>query len=134
MCHFLRIPVPTNNVKFSKKSAAFRYTLVLGQLFRKFERGYLPLVWNESMPHIYSLAVCAEEGLPFARDMTLEEFYLCSRLDLCHPVSYFLFHQSPSSTLFTFFGAVSSNLDKVPAVNTFANAFVFGDLNDYHKD
>ena len=42
---------------------------------------------------MHDLAVYVKEGLPFARDLSLEisaDFYLFFRLDLFHSVSYFI--------------------------------------------
>lgn len=41
-----KIPVPTNNVKFSKKTQRLWYTLMLEQLFRKFNEIGIR-VWND---------------------------------------------------------------------------------------
>ena len=35
-------------------------------------RGYLPLIRKDSITHMHSLAVYVKEGLPFARDVSLE--------------------------------------------------------------
>ena len=35
-------------------------------------RGYLPLIQKDSGTHIHGLAVYVKEGLPFARDVSLE--------------------------------------------------------------
>ena len=43
-------------------------------------RGYLPLTRKDSSTHVHGLAVYVKEGLPFARDLSLEnsaDFYLC---------------------------------------------------------
>ena len=67
-------------------------------------RGYLPLIRKDSGTHMHGLAVYVKEGLPFARDLSLEnsaDSYLCFGLDLLHPS---------------------------------ANVFVFGDFNVHHKD
>ena len=48
-------------------------------------RGYLPLIRKDSITHMPGLAVYVKEGLPFARDLSLESFedsYLCFRLAL----------------------------------------------------
>ena len=37
-----------------------------------FVRGYLPLIWKDSSTHMHGLAVYVKEGLPFARDLSLE--------------------------------------------------------------
>ena len=101
-------------------------------------RGYLPLIRKDSCTHMHGLAVYVKEGLPFARDLSLEnssDSYLCFRLALLHSVSYFFFlYRSPSSALCTVFDSVSSNIDEVLSINPSANVFVFGDFNVHHKD
>ena len=98
--------------------------------------GYLPLIRKDST-HMHGLAVYVKEGLPFARDLSLEnsaDSYLCFRLASLHSVSYFFFlYRSPSS-LCTVFDSISSNIDEVLSINTSANVFVFGDFNVHHKD
>ena len=88
--------------------------------------------------HGHSYAVYVKEGLPFARDLSLEnsaDSYLCFRLALLHSVSYFFFlYRSPSSALCTVFDSISSNIDEVLLINPSANIFVFGDFNVHHKD
>ena len=57
-------------------------------------RGYLPLIWKDSSTHMHGLAVYVKEGLPFARDLSLEnsaDSYLCFWLALLHSVSSFFF-------------------------------------------
>ena len=57
-------------------------------------RGYLPLILKDSSTHMHGLAVYVKEGLPFARNLSLEnsaDSYLCFRLALLHSVSYFFF-------------------------------------------
>ena len=57
-------------------------------------RGYLPLIRKDSSTHMQGLAVYVNEGLSFARDLSLEksvDSYLCFRLSLLHSVSYFFF-------------------------------------------
>ena len=70
-------------------------------------RGYLPLIRKDSSTHMHGLAVYVKEGLPFVRDLSLEnsaDSYLCFRLGLLHSVSYFFFlYRSPSSSLCTVF-------------------------------
>ena len=59
-----------------------------------FVRGYIPLIRKDSSTHMHGLAVYVKEGLPFARDLSLEnsaDSYLCFRLALLHLVSYFFF-------------------------------------------
>ena len=43
-------------------------------------RGYLPLILKDSTTHMHDLGVYVKEGLPFARDLPLEnssDSYLC---------------------------------------------------------
>ena len=57
-------------------------------------RGYLLLIRKDSSAHMHGLAVYVKDGLPFARDLSLVNYadsYLCFRLALLHPVSYFFF-------------------------------------------
>ena len=100
-------------------------------------KGYLPLIRKDSSTHMHCLTVYVKEGLPFARDLSLEnsaDSYLCFRLALLHSVSYFFFlYQSPSLSLCTVFYSISSNIDEVLSINPSA-VFVFGDFNGHHKD
>ena len=86
---------------------------------------------------MHGLAVYVKEGLPFARDLSLEnsaDSYLCFRLALLHSVSYFFFlYRSPSSSLCTVFDSISSNIDELLSINPSA-VFVFGDFNVHHRD
>ena len=70
-------------------------------------RSYFALIQKKSSTHIHGLTVYVKEGLPFARDLSVEnsaDSYLCFRLALLHTVSYFFFfYQSPSSPLCTIF-------------------------------
>ena len=57
-------------------------------------RGYLSLIQKDSTTHMHGLVVYVKEGLPFARDLSLEnsaDSYLRFRLALLHSVSYFFF-------------------------------------------
>ena len=87
---------------------------------------------------MHGLAVYVKEGLPFARDLSLENSansYLCFRLALLHSMSYFFFLcRSPYLSLCMVFDSISSNIDEVLLINPFANVFVFGDFNVHHKD
>ena len=99
-------------------------------------RGYLTLIRIHSNTYMHGLAVYMK-GLSFARDLSLENSYLCFRLALLHSVSSFFFlHQSPSSSLCTVFDSISPNIDEVLSINPSANLFAFGDLtfNVHHKD
>ena len=101
-------------------------------------RGYLPLIRKDSSTHMHGLAVYVKEGLPFARDLSLENFadsYLCFQLALLHSVSYFFFlNRSPSSAFCMVFDSISSNIDEVLSINPSANVFFFGNFNVYYKD
>ena len=87
---------------------------------------------------MHSLEVSVKKGLPFARDVSLEnsaDSYLSFRLALLHSVSYFFFlYWSPSSSLCTVFDSISSNIDEVLSINPSANVSVFGDFNVYYND
>ena len=57
-------------------------------------RGYLPLIQKDSTTHMHGLYVYVREGLPFSRNVPLEnpaDFYFCFRLALLHLVPYLLF-------------------------------------------
>ena len=73
-------------------------------------RGYLPIIRKDSSTHMHVLAVYVKEGLPFARELSLEnssDSYLCFRLALLDSVSYFFFlYRSPSSSLCTVFDSI----------------------------
>ena len=101
-------------------------------------RGYLPLIPKDSITHMHGLAVYVKEGLPFARDLSLEnsaDSYICFGLALLHSVSYFFFfYRSPYSSLCTVFDSVPSNIDEDLSINPPANVFVFGDFKVHHKD
>ena len=103
-----------------------------------FVMGYLSLIQKDSVTHMHGLAVYVREGLPFAEDLSLENYvdsYLCFRLSLLHSVSYFFFlYQSPSSSLCTVFHSILSNIDEILSINQSAKVFVFGDFNVHHKD
>ena len=100
--------------------------------------GYLPLIQKDSTTHMHGLAVYLKEGIPFARDLSLENLAdsnLCFRLALLHSVSYFFFlYRSPSPSLCTVFDSIWSNIDKILSINPSANEFVFGDFNVHHED
>ena len=101
-------------------------------------RGYFPLIQKDSSTHMQGLIVYVKEGLPFARNLSLEnsaDSYLCFRLAVLHSVSYFFFlYRSPSSSLCTAFDSISSNIDEVLSINPSANVLVFVDFNVHHKD
>ena len=92
-------------------------------------RDYLPLIRKDCSTDMHGLAVYVKEGLPFARNLFLEnsaDSYLCFRLALLYSMSYFFFlYRSPSSALCTVFDSISSNIDEVLSINPTADAFVF---------
>ena len=100
-------------------------------------RGYLSLIFD-STTHMHGLVIYVKEGLPFARDLSLEnsaDSHICFRLDLLHSVFYFFFLcRSPSPSLCTVLDSISSHTDEVLLINPSANVFVFGDFNVRHKD
>ena len=64
-------------------------------------RGYLPLIRKDSSTHVHGPANYVKEGLPFARDLSLEnssDSNLYFQLALLHSVTSYLY-QSPSSSL-----------------------------------
>ena len=78
---------------------------------------------------MHGLAVNVKEGLPFARDLSLEksaDSYLCFRLALLYSEPYFFFlYRLPSSSFCTVFDSISSNTDEVLLINPSADVFVF---------
>ena len=100
-------------------------------------KNMLPVILGNSEGW-HGLAVYVKEGLPFARDLSLEnsaDSYLRFWLALLHSVSYFFFlYRPPSSSLCTVFDSISSNIDEVLLISPSVNLFVFGDFNVHHKD
>ena len=87
-------------------------------------RGYLPLIWKDSNTHMHGVAVYMNEGLSFARDLSLEKSansYLCFWLALLHSLSYFFFLYWSPSPLCTVFNSVFANIDEVLSINPSAN-------------
>ena len=75
-------------------------------------RGCLPLIRRDFSTHMHGLAVYVNEGLSFARDLSLEksaDSYLCFRLALLHSVSYFFFLYWSPSPLCMVFNSVFAN-------------------------
>ena len=87
-------------------------------------RGYLSLIQKDSSTHMHGLAVYVKDGLPFARDSSLEnsaDSYLCFRQALLHLVFCFFFlyqSLSPSLSLCTVFDSISSNIDEILSIHT----------------
>ena len=100
-------------------------------------RSNLPLIWKDSVTHIYGLSVYVKKGLPFVSDLYLENFVnssLCFWLALLHSVSYFFFLSISHLLCCTVLYSISSNIDEILSINPSANLFVFGDFNVHHKD
>ena len=87
---------------------------------------------------MHGLAVYVKERLPFARDLSLENYvdsFLRFPSVLLYSVSYIFFlYQSPSSSLYMVSDAISSNIDEVLSINPSANVFVFVDFNVHHTE
>ena len=99
-------------------------------------RGYLPLIQKDSSTHMHGLAVYVKEGLPFARDLSLEnsaDSYLCFQTGFTS-LSVLLLLLSITFVFCTVFDSISSDLDEVLSTNPSANVFVFGDFNVHHKN
>ena len=88
--------------------------------------------------YMHGLAFYVKEGLLFARVLSLEnsaDSYLCFRLAILPPISYFFFlYRSPSLSLCPVFYSISSNIEEVLSINPSANVFAFEDYNVHHKD
>ena len=93
---------------------------------------------KDSSTHMHGLTVYVKEGLPFARDFSLEnsaDSYLYFKLAVLHSVSYFFFlYWSPSLSLCTVFDSISSNIDELLSINPSAYVFLFREFNFHHKD
>ena len=100
-------------------------------------RGCLPFIQKDSSTDMHGLAVYVKEGLPFARNLPLEnsaDSYLYFWLVLLHSVSCFFFlYQSPSA-LCRIFYSIWSNIHEVLSINSSADVLVLGDFNVYCKD
>ena len=87
---------------------------------------------------MHGLAVYVKEGLPFARDLSLENsqilIYVFDCLYFIHCLTSFFLYRSPSSSLWTVFDAIPCNIDEVLLINPTANVFVFAEFNVHHKD
>ena len=99
-------------------------------------RDYILLIWKDSSTHMHGLAVYVKEGLPFARDLSLEnsaDSYVLHWLYFIQCLTFFPL----SITLFIFahgFYSISSNIDEILLIKPSANVFVFGGFNVHHKD
>ena len=55
-------------------------------------RGYFLLIWKDSSTHVHGLTVYVKEGLPFARDLSLEksaDFYVLDWLYFIQCLTFF---------------------------------------------
>ena len=78
---------------------------------------------------MHGLTVYAKEGLPFASNLSLENSKdSCFPLALLHLLSFFLFLYWCTN-----FG-VNFIIDEVLLINPISSLFVYGDLNNHHKD
>ena len=85
-------------------------------------RRYVPFTRKHSVTHMHGLPVYVKEGLPFARQLPLE-----NSAALLHPLLYFFFLcQSPSTSFCTVSDAISYNTDKIFSINSSPKVFVFG--------
>ena len=94
-------------------------------------RGYLPLIQKDSSTYMHGLAGYVKEGLVLHGTCVILMFStgLTSR-----NVLLLFLYQSPSWSLCTVFGSISSNIDEAVLINPSTNVFVFGDFNDRHMD
>ena len=101
-------------------------------------KDYFPLIRKDSSTHMHGLTVYVKEGLPFVRDLALEnsaDSDVCFLLALLHLVSYFFFlYRSLSLSLYMVFDSISSSIDEVHWINPSVNVFIFGDFNIHLKD
>ena len=119
------------------KAAEVKLIPVCGASNTKVTEGDLKHLYGKRKKFWENEAFFMKEGLPFARDLSLEnsaDSYLCFWLTLLNSVSYFYFlYQSPYLSLCTVFDSISSGIDEVLSINPPA-VFVFGDFNVHHKD
>ena len=105
--------------------------LILATSLRGFNlKGFYYLfAWSRSL---------SERRTSFCTDVSLEmsaDSYLCFRQTIFHSVSFFFsLYRLPSSSLFTVYNSISSNIDEVLTINPSANVFALGDFSVYHKD
>ena len=76
-------------------------------------KGYLPLIGKDYITHMHGVAVYMKEGLPFVRGSSLENcgFLLMFTTGSASLSVFFFFYQSPSSSLYTVFDSISSNIE-----------------------
>ena len=98
------------------------------------KRIYYTYVWSCSFcEKTTSFCVILISWYLYCKTLQVLTYIFC--LDLLHLVPFFLFlHRSSSLPLCTVFHFLLSNIDEVLLIKPFANVFVFGDFNAYHKD
>ena len=82
--------------------------------------GYLPLIQNDSSTHVHGLRVYVKEGLPFARDLSLENFanllMFSTGFTSLSVLLLFLLPITPSLSLYTVLNVISSNRDEALSI------------------
>ena len=100
--------------------------------------GYLPPIRKDCTIHMHGLAVYVKEGLPFPRDLSLENSvnsYFLFSTGFTSLSALFLFPLSITFFVLMYsFDSISCNIDEVPSINPSANLFAFRDFNVHHKD
>ena len=85
---------------------------------------------------MYGLAVYKKEGIPFKRDLSLQNsqdsYYI---LYWFYFIQFYFFslYRLHSSSLCEIFGAISPEIDEVLSMNPSPNVFAFEDFNVHHK-
>ena len=92
-------------------------------------KGYLLLIWKDSITHMRDLAVYVKLELHSVIENTSDS-YLCFQQVLIHSLPYFFFlYWSPSLYLCRIFETTSSKINEVfSSINRCAHVFLFGDL------
>ena len=90
-------------------------------------RGYLPLIQKDSVTQMYGLAVDVKEELLFARNFSLE-----NSADVLDWLYFSPCLTSFSSSLYTVFHAISSQINKFLSINHLL--CLSGDFIVHHKD
>ena len=97
---------------------------------------YLPLIWKDSVTYMYGLAVYKKEGIPFERDLSLQNsqdsYYVLCWFCFIH-FYFFSLYRLHSCSLCTIFRAISPEIDEVLSINPSPNVFAFEDFTVHHK-
>ena len=95
----------------------------------------LEVIRKDSSIHMHGLVVYVKKGLPFAWDLSLENFCRFSNSGFTSlSISLFFLYQSPCLSLCKVFDSISSNIDEILSINSSANVIIFGAFNIHHKD